>query len=172
MRLEEQASFNRLDSMRRLALTALVAVAALAALAGATSAPDAQASLGEQPQRISTIEGVPAEALPRSGECRIWYDHVPADKQPSYMECEHALWLAEKWGGRVLATTDNVTSVVAEFEGRNDFEGVPSYALPNRGFCRAWIEGLAPDLQPRQGDCLNARRIATAHNGRVLYMPV
>lgn len=159
--------------MRRLVLSALVAAVAVAALVSATSAPDAQASLTPPPERISTIEGVPAESLPIAGQCRLWFDHVDADKQPSSTECEHAMWLGQKWGGRVIeASGDGTTRVVAHFQGRNDFAGVPASALPSRGYCRAWIDGVAVDHQPREGDCLNARRIAAAHNGRVLYMPV
>lgn len=120
----------------------------------------------------STVPGVPAEALPREGQCRIWYDELSPGKQPAAMECEHAHWLARQWGGRVIATTAAGSVEQASYEGRNDFTGVPEAALPHRGYCRAWVDGLDVAAQPAESDCRTARTQASVRGGRVLFMPL
>lgn len=120
----------------------------------------------------SAVPGVPGEALPPDGQCRIWYDALSPAKQPAAMECEHAHWLARQWGGRVIATTGAVSVEQANYEGRNDFHGVPEAALPHRGYCRAWIEGLDASAQPAESDCRTARTQASIRGGRVLFMPL
>lgn len=120
----------------------------------------------------SGIAGVPADALPRAGECKIWYDGLSPQKQPASMECDHAHWVARRWGGRVIANTGAGAVEQARYEGRNDFTGVPETALPRRGYCRAWLDGAAAEDQPPQTDCRTARREAAEGGGRVLFMPL
>lgn len=150
-----------------MAVFAGVAIADLTQAADADMAPIAPQSFAIEPQ-VSPIDGVPFAALPDVGQCRIWYDALPADSQPAQMDCEHADWLAQRWGGRVI----NHDMQLAAYEGRNDFAGVPTEALPRGGYCRAWIDGAALDAQPAESDCRMARRIAHQQGGRVLYMPL
>ena len=160
--------------MRRVVISVLLGLAALGVIATSSIIATTEASTPAiQPlQAMSTISGVPTEALPQSGQCRIFFDNVPAEKQPAQMECEHAKWLAHSWGGRVVAVNGLTAEVVAEYKGRNDFTGVPVQALPPRGYCRAWLDGVPADQQPEASDCLQARRIAETQNGRVLFMPI
>ncbi len=147
-------------------------MALMASSTVATTSEAAQPVVDTMPQAVSTIAGVPSEALPQSGQCRIFFDHVAADKQPAGMECGHALWLARNWGGRVVAVKGLQAAVLDDFDGRNDFAGVPSDALPPAGYCRAWIDGLAAEQQPQATDCVAARHLASERGGRVLFMPL
>jgi hypothetical protein len=161
--------------MKKFTLSGLIAAVGMTCLLAAAGPQEPQAApmpVVSEPTIVSTIEGVPTEALPRSGECRIFFDNVAIHKQPASMECEHAHWLARSWGGRVVATEGLSATVVAEYEGRNDFTGVPSEAIPPRGYCRAWLPNVAAEFQPEASDCIVARRLAADGAGRVLFMPI
>lgn len=150
---------------------AIVLVGVMTAVQTAPSTAEAREVV--QAVRLeSNVAGVPADALPREGECKIWYDGLSAAKQPASMECEHAHWLARQWGGRVIATTATGAIEQANYQGSNDFTGVPETALPRRGYCRAWLAGTPAAHQPAQTDCRTARRDAAAGGGRVLFMPL
>jgi hypothetical protein len=106
------------------------------------------------------------------GECRIHYDVLSDENQPAAMECEHADWLAQRWGGSVLEKTSDGVVERASYEGRNDFTGVPASELPRRGYCRAWLDGADVSAQPAETDCRTARQVANAQGGRVIFMPL
>ena len=161
--------------MRRFVFSSILGLVALAAMASSNLGEQTEAATPAQqpmPQAVSTIEGVPSEALPPSGQCRIFFDHVRIDKQPAAMECEHARWLAHSWGGRLVSVTGLKVTLVAAYHGRNDFTGVPAEALPPAGYCRAWLNGVANERQPQYSDCVVARRIVETQPGRVLFMPL
>jgi hypothetical protein len=154
--------------MTKIAASGLATAFALAMLAGSAGADFPRpAAAPTAPAPAAMVQG----ATPL-GQCRIRYDALPADRQPAAMECEHAHWLARSWGGRVMEQTGEGLVERAAYEGRNDFTGVPAHALPRRGYCRAWIPELAPELQPAESDCFAARRKAAAHGGRVMFMPL
>lgn len=118
----------------------------------------------------TTIQTTAPSDPMRIGLCRIEYDGLSADRQPAPMECEHAQWVAQRWGGRVMEKTGAGTVERAVYQGRNNFFGVPANDIPRAGYCRAWIEGAAE--QPAESDCRTAERTAAAEGGRVLFMPL
>ncbi|MES1201277.1 MAG: hypothetical protein ABUS57_07485 [Pseudomonadota bacterium] len=151
------------------AMSAFALMAATSLSLGAANEPDSVAAAPAQP---SAIAGLMTNDLPESGECRLWYDALPEGRQPASMNCEHALWVARHWGGRVIQADETGAREIASFDGANDFTGVPEQALPNPGYCKVWIEGLPLDMQPVESDCRKAKRIAHEQRGRLLFMPL
>lgn len=155
--------------MTKLAASGTATAFALAMLGGsALSNFQQQPAFPPSPSVVMTEE---ADST-RLGRCRIQYDGLDEDRQPAAMECQHAHWVARRWGGRVLEKTGEGLVERAVYEGDNDFRGVPSAELPRPGWCRAWIDGRAPSDQPDQSDCRMAQRAAAAEGGRVLFMPL
>lgn len=155
-----------------LATSFALSLVVLGSVAPAQTAAPARAPAVQVVSIESSIPGVPADALPRAGECKIWYDGLSPQRQPASMECEHAHWVARRWGGRVIANTATGAVEQARYNGDNDFTGVPETALPHRGYCRAWLKNTADENQPAQADCRTARREAAEAGGRVLFMPL
>lgn len=154
--------------MSKVRASGLATAIALALLGGSAVAELRQdsAPLAYESAIVERVDATPP------GDCRIAYDALPAERQPAAMECEHAHWVARSWGGRVMEQTSEGLVESAAYEGRNDFTGVPTSALPRAGYCRAWIAEAALDEQPQESDCRVARQTASARGGRVLYMPL
>jgi hypothetical protein len=154
--------------MAKVRASGLATAIALAMLGGS-----AVADMREQPAAAAAHAAMSAPVdSTRLGQCRLQYDTLPASAQPAPMECEHALWLARSWGGRVMEKTSEGPIELGSFVGRNDFTGVPASDLPRAGYCRAWLDGVAADQQPQDSDCRTARRIVAERGGRVLFMPL
>jgi hypothetical protein len=154
--------------MTKLAASGLATAFALVMLGGSAVADfESQSQTAAvQPTQVVELDQTPL------GECRIQYDALAADRQPAAMECEHADWVAQRWGGRVMEKTSEGLVERAAYEGSNDFTDVPSSALPRAGWCRAWVDGREVNDQPAQSDCRMAQRIADAEGGRVLHIPL
>jgi hypothetical protein len=154
--------------MTKLAASGFATAFALAALGGSSIAAMRQA-----PAQTLTAPPAAARVIEAElGQCRIHYESLAAEDQPVPMECEHAEWIAARWGGAVMEQTAAGLVQRASYEGPNDFAGVPGNELPRRGYCRAWIDGADIEAQPAQSDCRMARRLADTMGGRVLFMPL
>ncbi len=156
--------------MTRLVASTFATAIAVLALGGSAIA----AMQSERAEASALLSPVSEPIAPTfdEGKCRIQYDALPAESQPMQMECEHAEWLAQRWGGRVLERRADGIVERASYEGDNDFTNVPASALPRAGYCRAWLSDVAVDAQPQESDCRWARRLADTLNGRVIYMPL
>jgi len=156
--------------MTKLAASGIATAFALVMLGGSAIATLDQGSTERATATSMNVSSPDTTDSTRLGYCRIQYDTLAADRQPAQMECEHAHWVAQRWGGRVMEKTGEGLVERASYDGRNDFTGVASSDLPRAGWCRAWIEGAAE--QPAQSDCRTAERTAAAEGGRVLFMPL
>lgn len=155
--------------MTKLATSGFATAFALVMLGGSAVGDFKQSETEATLTRAAIVETIDTTRL---GQCRIQYENLSDDRQPAAMECEHAHWVAQRWGGRVLEKTREGLVERGSYNGRNDFTGVPSTALPRAGWCRAWIDGRELDAQPAQSDCRMAERTAAAEGGRVLFMPL
>lgn len=155
--------------MTRLAASGFATALAVVMLGGSAIATLRGESEAQPPTINSSYEVKPEDQM-RLGQCRIQYSDLAADRQPAPMECEHAEWVAQRWGGTVVEKTGGGLVERAAYSGRNNFAGVPTRDVPRAGWCRAWIEGAAQ--QPEQSDCRTAERVAAAEGGRVLFMPL
>lgn len=153
--------------MSRLVASGFATAIAIAMMASSALQPVAPAAEAAAPAPISA----PMHDVDL-GQCQIQYDALPETHQPAPMECEHANWVAQRWGGRVMESTGAGMIERASYDGANDFTDVPTHALPRAGYCRAWIYGVEADAQPAQGDCREARRTAANLGGRVIFMPL
>lgn len=154
--------------MTKLAASGFATAFALVALGGSSIAALRDAPPAQTPTLPAAARVIEANL----GQCRIHYESLAAEHQPAPMECEHADWLAARWGGAVMEQTAAGLTQRASYEGPNDFSGVPGNELPRRGYCRAWIDGADVEAQPEQSDCRLARRLADTMGGRVLFMPL
>lgn len=153
--------------MSRLVASGFATAIAIAMVAGAAIKPAAPNAEAAAPARIEA----PLRAVDL-GQCQIQYDALPETHQPAAMECEHANWIAQRWGGRVMESTGAGMIERASYDGANDFTNVPTHALPRAGYCRAWIDGVDANAQPAESDCREARSLAASNGGRVIFMPL